>query len=74
MATYTSFLLLFVVLFSFCLISSATEVTYDDRALKINGERKIILSGSIHYPRSTAEVHQIFVILFYQKVENICTI
>ncbi|XP_070034432.1 beta-galactosidase 7-like [Nicotiana tomentosiformis] len=56
MATYTSFLLLFVVLFSFCLISSATEVTYDDRALKINGERKIILSGSIHYPRSTAEM------------------
>uniref|UniRef100_A0A1S3ZDH0 beta-galactosidase n=1 Tax=Nicotiana tabacum TaxID=4097 RepID=A0A1S3ZDH0_TOBAC len=32
------------------------EVTYDDRALKINGERKIILSGSIHYPRSTAEM------------------
>ncbi|XP_060209449.1 beta-galactosidase-like [Lycium barbarum] len=45
-----------VILFSSCLFSSATEVTYDDRALKINGERKIILSGSIHYPRSTAEM------------------
>ncbi|KAL3839735.1 hypothetical protein ACJIZ3_024326 [Penstemon smallii] len=34
----------------------ATEVTYDGRALKINGERKIIISGSIHYPRSTPEM------------------
>ncbi|MCD7473632.1 Beta-galactosidase 7 [Datura stramonium] len=46
-----------VILYCSCLfISSATEVTYDDRALKINGERKIILSGSIHYPRSTVEM------------------
>ncbi|KAL9241788.1 hypothetical protein vseg_015854 [Gypsophila vaccaria] len=34
----------------------ATEVTHDGRAIKINGERKIILSGSIHYPRSTPEM------------------
>ncbi|KAK9697308.1 hypothetical protein RND81_08G029000 [Saponaria officinalis] len=36
--------------------SLATEVTHDGRALIINGERKIILSGSIHYPRSTPEM------------------
>ncbi|KAL2932360.1 Beta-galactosidase 7, partial [Bienertia sinuspersici] len=34
----------------------ATNVSYDGRALIINGERKIILSGSIHYPRSTPEM------------------
>ncbi|WCJ32211.1 Beta-galactosidase [Euphorbia peplus] len=31
----------------------AYDVSYDDRAIKIDGERKLILSGSIHYPRST---------------------
>ncbi|XP_021865439.2 beta-galactosidase 15-like [Spinacia oleracea] len=34
----------------------ATEVSQDGRAILINGERKIILSGSIHYPRSTPEM------------------
>ncbi|GAM27988.1 hypothetical protein SAMD00019534_111640, partial [Acytostelium subglobosum LB1] len=28
-------------------------VTYDHRSLIINGERKILMSGSVHYPRST---------------------
>jgi hypothetical protein len=36
--------------------ASCTKVSYDDRALVIDGERRIILSGSIHYPRSTPEV------------------
>lgn len=31
-------------------------VTYDHKALVINGERRILISGSIHYPRSTAEM------------------
>uniref|UniRef100_A0A6N2MX78 Beta-galactosidase n=1 Tax=Salix viminalis TaxID=40686 RepID=A0A6N2MX78_SALVM len=31
---------------------SAAAVEYDSSAVIINGERKIILSGSIHYPRS----------------------
>ncbi|OVA08315.1 D-galactoside/L-rhamnose binding SUEL lectin domain [Macleaya cordata] len=35
------------------LLSHATDVSYDSRALKINGERRIIFSGAIHYPRST---------------------
>eukprot|EP01027_Heterolobosea_sp_BB2_P013522 GEZU01019503.1.p1 GENE.GEZU01019503.1~~GEZU01019503.1.p1 ORF type:complete len:775 (-),score=155.68 GEZU01019503.1:405-2729(-) len=34
--------------------SAATPVvSYDNRALIINGQRTLILSGSIHYPRST---------------------
>lgn len=32
------------------------KVTYDKKAIVINGERRILLSGSIHYPRSTPEV------------------
>ncbi|XP_027343447.1 beta-galactosidase 7-like [Abrus precatorius] len=34
----------------------ATEVSYDARSLIINGERRIIFSGAVHYPRSTAEM------------------
>ncbi|GJN12946.1 hypothetical protein PR202_ga31275 [Eleusine coracana subsp. coracana] len=33
-----------------------TTVAYNDRALVINGERRILISGSIHYPRSTPEM------------------
>ncbi|KAG8380475.1 hypothetical protein BUALT_Bualt06G0019200 [Buddleja alternifolia] len=36
--------------------TSGVDVSHDGRALTINGERKIILSGSIHYPRSTPEM------------------
>lgn len=32
------------------------QVTYDGRSLIIDGQRKILLSGSIHYPRSTPQV------------------
>ncbi|WOL16069.1 beta-galactosidase 7 isoform X1 [Canna indica] len=32
------------------------EVTYDGRALIINGTRRILFSGSIHYPRSTPQM------------------
>ncbi|XP_059635184.1 beta-galactosidase 6-like, partial [Cornus florida] len=34
----------------------STTVTYDHRALVIDGKRRILQSGSIHYPRSTPEV------------------
>ncbi|CAL5201613.1 unnamed protein product [Lathyrus oleraceus] len=34
----------------------AIEVTYDSKALIINGERRLIFSGAIHYPRSTVEM------------------
>ncbi|KAK6129577.1 hypothetical protein DH2020_036678 [Rehmannia glutinosa] len=32
------------------------NVTYDRKALVINGQRRILISGSIHYPRSTPEM------------------
>nr|Q00662.1 RecName: Full=Putative beta-galactosidase; Short=Lactase; AltName: Full=SR12 protein; Flags: Precursor [Dianthus caryophyllus]CAA40459.1 CARSR12 [Dianthus caryophyllus] len=32
------------------------NVWYDYRAIKINDQRRILLSGSIHYPRSTPEM------------------
>ncbi|MBA0547684.1 hypothetical protein Golob_018831, partial [Gossypium lobatum] len=31
-------------------------VSYDSKAIIINGRRRILLSGSIHYPRSTPEM------------------
>lgn len=36
-------------------VVSAT-VTYDHRALVIDGKRRILQSGSFHYPRTTPEV------------------
>ncbi|CAK7352366.1 unnamed protein product [Dovyalis caffra] len=35
---------------------SAITVDYDSNAVIINGERKIIMAGAIHYPRSTPEM------------------
>ncbi|CAI9115401.1 OLC1v1016300C1 [Oldenlandia corymbosa var. corymbosa] len=32
------------------------EVSYDGRSLIIDGERKLLFSGSIHYPRSTPDM------------------
>ncbi|TQE01673.1 hypothetical protein C1H46_012737 [Malus baccata] len=32
------------------------DVTYDGRSLIIDGERRLLFSGSIHYPRSTPEM------------------
>uniref|UniRef100_A0A5B6ZDD3 Beta-galactosidase n=1 Tax=Davidia involucrata TaxID=16924 RepID=A0A5B6ZDD3_DAVIN len=32
------------------------SVTYDKKALIINGQRRILFSGSIHYPRSTPQM------------------
>ncbi|XP_074353625.1 beta-galactosidase-like isoform X2 [Apium graveolens] len=40
-----------------CLCASVTStVTYDNKAIIINGQRRILISGSIHYPRSTPEM------------------
>lgn len=41
------------------------EVTYDRRSLIINGERKLLFSGSIHYARSTPEVLALFKPVFF---------
>ncbi|PON99542.1 Glycoside hydrolase [Trema orientale] len=42
-----------------CLLSLGLvqcSVTYDRKAIVINGQRRILFSGSIHYPRSTPEM------------------
>ncbi|KAJ4953530.1 hypothetical protein NE237_030362 [Protea cynaroides] len=46
---------LFLLLFSWFSSISAT-VSYDEKAIIINGQRRILISGSIHYPRSTPEM------------------
>lgn len=33
--------------------AAAVSVSYDQRALKLDGQRRMLISGSIHYPRST---------------------
>ncbi|KAL5974513.1 hypothetical protein ACLOJK_031178 [Asimina triloba] len=37
-------------------LCTATQVSYDSRAITIDGQRRLILSGAIHYPRSTPEM------------------
>ncbi|KAK9131147.1 hypothetical protein Sjap_011634 [Stephania japonica] len=46
------FLLFFISFFS-CV---SANVSYDHKAIIVNGTRRILLSGSIHYPRSTPEM------------------
>lgn len=40
----------------FLVMAGAANVTYDGRSLIIDGERKMLFSGSIHYPRSTPDM------------------
>lgn len=42
-----------------------TTVTYDKKAILINGQRRLLISGSIHYPRSTPEVFLLSLSLSY---------
>lgn len=37
-------------------VASGRNVTYDGRSLIVDGQHKILFSGSIHYPRSTPEM------------------
>ncbi|KAF1861390.1 hypothetical protein Lal_00025688 [Lupinus albus] len=43
---------------SLCLVTHLVHstVTYDRKAILINGQRRILFSGSIHYPRSTPDM------------------
>lgn len=50
------FLLCMLLLISAANISHCNVVSYDKKALVINGQRRILFSGSIHYPRSTPDV------------------
>ncbi|CBI35944.3 unnamed protein product, partial [Vitis vinifera] len=54
-AKTVSFLVVVVVLSSLvCWVTAS--VSYDRRAIVINGQRRILISGSIHYPRSSPEM------------------
>ncbi|XP_061361491.1 beta-galactosidase [Gastrolobium bilobum] len=47
----------FFVVTLFLWVSAVTaSVTYDHKAILVNGHRRILISGSIHYPRSTPEM------------------
>lgn len=48
--------MLLLLILQIVVAATAANVTYDHRALVIDGKRKILISGSIHYPRSTPEV------------------
>ncbi|WJX28300.1 hypothetical protein P8452_17039 [Trifolium repens] len=50
---YMMLVLLFLCL---CVCSVTSSVTYDHKAIVINGQRRILISGSIHYPRSTPQM------------------
>ncbi|KAL2227770.1 beta-galactosidase 15-like [Sesamum indicum] len=51
-----NFLFLFCCSLLILTTCTATDISRDGRAITINGQRRIILSGSIHYPRSTSEM------------------
>lgn len=53
-------LLVCVVLLSTVTASFGANVTYDHRSLVIDGKHRVLISGSIHYPRSTPDVCAIF--------------
>ncbi|XP_020585039.1 beta-galactosidase-like isoform X2 [Phalaenopsis equestris] len=56
---FTAFVLLlaaFTLLPPCLLTPAAASVTYDHKAVIIDGRRRILISGSIHYPRSTPEM------------------
>jgi hypothetical protein len=46
------------------------SVTYDKKAIIINGQRRILISGSIHYPRSTPDVCTLLFDFHLKKVVN----
>nr|ABV32546.1 beta-galactosidase protein 1 [Prunus persica] len=48
--------LLSLLLFSWLASAATASVSYDHKAIIINGQKRILISGSIHYPRSTPEM------------------
>ncbi|KAI4335303.1 hypothetical protein L6164_013963 [Bauhinia variegata] len=46
----------YLLLLCFWVSSVTASVTYDRKGLIIDGKRRILISGSIHYPRSTPEM------------------
>lgn len=64
MSLKISFLFGVLVLLSSWISCGKASVSYDHKAISINGQRKILISGSIHYPRSTPEVCFFFLNFF----------
>nr|KAJ0215945.1 hypothetical protein LSAT_V11C300130520 [Lactuca sativa] len=52
----SKWVLLFLMIFQLGFEIIECSVTYDSKAIVINGERRILISGSIHYTRSTPEM------------------
>ncbi|KAK7329697.1 hypothetical protein VNO77_23872 [Canavalia gladiata] len=46
----------YVLLLFLCVCAVTASVSYDHKAILVNGQRRILISGSIHYPRSTPEM------------------
>lgn len=61
---------------NFCQTAVSTSVTYDSKALVIDGKRRILQSGSVHYPRTTPEVSWnlyfflLIIVLRIQKMQS----
>jgi Glycosyl hydrolases family 35 len=73
------FLILFVMCTSIVIsrggrAGSSRSVTYDGRALIIDGMRRVLFSGSIHYPRSTPEVLSLTLSLLFSFFENLTAV
>lgn len=63
-----AYILLIILVLESCFERTVcSTVTYDHRALVIDGKRRVLQSGSIHYPRSTPEV-----VLFQYNLVSKC--
>ena len=73
---FTSAILLFVVFFvtSTIFCTATTKISFDGRSFFVNGNRTLLLSGSIHYPRlSQSEWPQVFALAKEQGINIIQT-
>ncbi|KAJ0478718.1 putative beta-galactosidase [Helianthus annuus] len=52
----TLFLLCIVWLYILLFAEAANNVTYDSKSLIIDGQRKLLISAAIHYPRSVPAI------------------
>ncbi|KAG6782092.1 hypothetical protein POTOM_011480 [Populus tomentosa] len=73
MCNSSNALLVLLFLVSSLACSVTASVSYDSKAITINGQRRILISGSIHYPRSSPEVFSqmhfmLFVLLLLLKL------
>ncbi|XP_041002890.1 beta-galactosidase-like [Juglans microcarpa x Juglans regia] len=50
------FCMLVLLIISCAFTVAVATVSYDNKAILINGRRRILISGSIHYPRSTPDM------------------